>query len=172
MEHFVDCSWHHLVIINRRVCFGISTSSLWSLIHSCPCCPVLRRRVLVNSPQDRCVPHWRCAGWCRCWGLLLWSSGRPGCQSSCSSGSSAASFSTSDSRLPLPLPAALWTEGRMNTVSDNNSVRGLVGQWITDRSISPLHLWLVPSNHKSFPPTNLICSLTLVTSTHEPSVPV
>lgn len=60
----------------------------------------------LSKSLGRCVLRWRCAGWCRCWGLLLWSSGRPGCQSSCSSGFSAASFSTSGSRPLQPSPAA------------------------------------------------------------------
>lgn len=72
---------------------------------------LIGRRVCVfYSPRGRCVPRWRCVVWCRCWGLLLWSSGRRGCQSSCSSGSSAASSSTSSIHRPPPSPAALNTQ--------------------------------------------------------------
>lgn len=79
-----------------------------------------RGHSVVYSPQGRCAPRWRRAGWCRCWGLLLWSSGRRGCRSSYSSGSSAASFSTSGSRPPPPSPAALSrvTDGREQTITD------------------------------------------------------
>lgn len=96
---------------------GINALSLWGLMFSYPQCHLPRGVLVVYLLQGRCVPRWRCAGWCRCWGLLLWSSGRRGCQSSYSSGSSVASFSTSGSRQPLPSLAALrrWTTGRKHS---------------------------------------------------------
>lgn len=132
---------------------GINALSLWGLMFSYPQCHLPRGVLVVYLLQGRCVPRWRCAGWCRCWGLLLWSSGRQGCQSSYSSGSSVASFSTSGSRQPLPSLAALrrWTTGRKQ--SDNSSVWQLLGQ-----GLSHMHMCVVqfPHIHGLYPQSLLI----------------
>lgn len=74
-------------------------------------------------PQDTCVLHWHRVGWYQCWGLLLWSSGRLGCQSSCSSDSSAASFATSGNHRLLPSPGALRREQTASKLSTDHQVQ-------------------------------------------------
>lgn len=96
-----------------------------------------------------CGPHWRRAVWCRCWGLLRWSSGRLGCQSSCFCGSSTSSSSTSNRRRLPPWRAPLRVWARAHNLSRSPVRREGERKKIKNKSgEGKHHLAIAPSSGK------------------------